>query len=96
MESLGLDFSKLFFKKHGKQVFQDICNQIRGEYNGNCDTSYIDTVFTVAFISYFGVTDISKIRLLGGISKDVDIKNIQNIHKTSINRIQQFIKITIE
>lgn len=92
MESLGLDFSKLFFKKHGKQVFQDICNQIRGEYNGNCDTSYIDTVFTVAFISYFGVTDISKMRLLGGISKDIDIKNIQKIHKKSISIIQKYIE----
>ena len=94
MESLGLDFSKLFFKKHGKQVFQDICNQIRGEYNGDCDTNYIDTVFTVAFISYFGVTDISKIYLLGGISKDIDIKNIQVIHKKSISIIQNYIENT--
>ena len=92
MESLGLDFSKLFFKKHGKQVFQDICNQIRGEYNGDCDTNYIDTVFTVAFISYFGVTDISKMRLLGSISKDIDIKNIQKIHKKSISQIQNYIE----
>ena len=94
MESLGLDFSKLFLKKHGEQVFQDICNQIRGEYNGNCDTNYIDTVFTVAFISYFGVTDISKIYLLGGISKDIDIKNIQVIHKKSISIIQNYIENT--
>ncbi len=94
MESLGLDFSKLFFKKHGKQVFQDICNQIRVEYNGNCDASYIDTVFTVAFISYFGVTDISKMRLLGGISKDINIKNIQKIHKKSISIIQNYIENT--
>ena len=96
MESLGINFREIFLKKHGEQIFKDIVKQIEAEYNGDCDISYIDTVFTVAFISYFGVTDISKIRLLGGISKDVDIKNIQNIHKTSINRIQQFIKITIE
>ena len=94
MESLGLDFSKLFLKKHGKQVFQDICNQIRGEYNGDCDTNYIDTVFTVAFISYFGVTDISRMRLLGGISKDIDIKSIQKIHKKSISQIQKYIENT--
>ena len=94
MESLGLDFSKLFFKKHGKQVFQDICNQIRGEYNGDCDTNYIDTVFTVAFISYFGVTDTSKMRLLGGISKNIDIKSIQKVHNKSINIIQNYIENT--
>ena len=95
-ESLGINFKELFIKKHGEQVFKDIVKQIKVEYNGDCDISYIDIVFTVAFISYFGVTDTNKIHLLGGISKDVDIKNIQNIHKTSINRIQQFIKITIE
>lgn len=69
MKNLGINFRKIFLKEHRKQVFQNICNQIRGEYNGNCNATYIDNVFAVAFISYFGVTDISKIRLLGGFSK---------------------------
>ena len=94
MGNISINFRELFFKKHGEQVFQNICNQIRVEYNGNCDISYIDTVFTVAFISYFGVTDISKMRLLGGISKDIDIKNIQKIHKKSISQIQNYIENT--
>lgn len=92
MESLGINFRETFLKKHGGQIFKDICNQIREEYNGNCDASYIDTVFTVAFISYFGVTDINKMRLLGGISKDIDIKSIQKIHKKSISQIQNYIE----
>ena len=96
MEGLDINFRERFYKKHAEKIFKEIVKQIEEEYNGNCDINYIDTIFTVAFISYFGVTDTIKIRLLGGISKDVDIKNIQNIHKTSINRIQQFIKITIE
>ena len=94
MESLGINFKELFLKKHGEQVFKDIVKQIKVEYNGDCDISYIDTVFTVAFISYFGVTDISKIYLLGGISKDIDIKNIQVIHKKSISIIQNYIENT--
>ena len=94
MESLGINFKELFIKKHGEQVFKDIVKQIKVEYNGDCDISYIDTVFTVAFISYFGVTDISKIYLLGGISKDIDIKNIQVIHKKSISIIQNYIENT--
>lgn len=94
MGNISINFRERFFKKHGEQVFQNICNQIRVEYNGNCDISYIDTVFTVAFISYFGVTDISKMRLLGGISKDIDIKNIQKIHKKSISQIQNYIENT--
>lgn len=94
MESLGINFKELFVKKHGEQVFKNIVKQIKVEYNGDCDISYIDTVFTVAFISYFGVTDTSKIRLLGGISKDVDIKNIQEVHKKSIPQIQNYIENT--
>lgn len=93
-ESLGINFKELFIKKHGEQVFKDIVKQIKVEYNGDCDISYIDTVFTVAFISYFGVTDINKIRLLGGISKEIDIKNIQVIHKKSISIIQNYIENT--
>ena len=64
MESLGINFKELFIKKHGEQVFKDIVKQIKVEYNGDCDISYIDIVFTVAFISYFGVTDTNKIHLL--------------------------------
>ena len=93
-ESLGINFKELFIKKHGEQVFKDIVKQIKVEYNGDCDISYIDIVFTVAFISYFGVIDINKIRLLGGISKEIDIKNIQVIHKKSISIIQNYIENT--
>lgn len=94
MESLDINFRERFFKKHGEKVFKDIVKQIKGEYNGNCDINYIDTIFTVAFISYFGVTNTSKIRLLGGISKNIDIKNIQKIHKKSISKIQDYIENT--
>ena len=92
MESLGINFKELFLKKHGEKVFKDIVKQIEEEYNGNCDINYIETIFTVAFISYFGVTDTSKIRLLGGISKDIDIKSIQKIHNKSIRVIQNYIE----
>ena len=92
MEGLDINFRERFYKKHGEKIFKDIVKQIEGEYNSNCDINYIDTIFTVAFISYFGVTDTIKIRLLGGISKDVDIKSIQKIHKKSISIIQNYIE----
>ncbi len=91
MGSLGINFKELFLKKHGQQVFKYIVKQIKEEYNGNCDINYIDTISTVAFISYFSVTDTSKIRLLGSISKDIDIKNIKKIHNKSISIIQNYI-----
>ena len=92
MKGLDINFKELFLKKHGELIFKNIVNQIKVEYNGNCDTNYIDMVFSVAFISYFGVNDTSKIRLLGGISKDIDIKNIQKIHKKSISIIHKYIE----
>lgn len=92
MEGLDINFRERFYKKHGEKIFKDIVKQIEGEYNGNCDINYIDTIFTVAFISYFGVTDTSKIRLLAGISKDMDIKSIQKVHKRSISVIQKYIE----
>lgn len=92
MESLDINFRERFYKKHGEKIFKDIVKQIKREYNGNCDINYIDIIFTVAFISYFGVTDTGKIRLLGGISKNIDIKSIQKIHKKSISIIQNYIE----
>ena len=94
MESLGINFKELFLKKHGEQVFKDIVKQIKVEYNGDCDISYIDIVFTVAFISHLGITDTSKIRLLGNISKKFDIVHIQIIHKKAISLIQNYIENT--
>ena len=94
MESLGINFKELFVKKHGEKVFKNIVKQIKVEYDGNCDISCINTVFTVAFISYVGVTDTSKMRLLGGISKNIDIKSIQKVHNKSINIIQNYIENT--
>ena len=94
MKGLDINFRELFVKKHGNKVFQDIVNQIKEEYNYKCDTSYIDIVFTVAFISHLGITDTSKIRLLGNISKKFDIVHIQTIHKKAISLIQNYIENT--
>ena len=92
MEGLDINIRERFYKKHGEKIFKEIVKQIEEEYNGNCDINYIETIFTVAFISYFGVTDTSKIRLLAGISKDMDIKSIQKVHKRSISVIQKYIE----
>ena len=91
MEGLSIDFSEIFLRKHGKKVFLNISNQIKKEYKGNCDTQYIKNVFAIAFLTYIGVDDINKIYLLGDIPKNIDIKNIQDIHKKSILQIQNYI-----
>ncbi len=93
MEGLGIDFSEIFFRKHGDKIFQDISNKIKEESKNNCEIQYIRVVFTIAFLTYISVDDINKIRLLGNIPKTIDIKDIQKIHKDSISQIQKYIKI---
>ena len=91
MEGLGIDFSEIFLRKHGEKVFKDITNQIKIENKGSCDKKYIDIVFAVAFLTYIGLDNTNKIYLLGDIPKNIDIKNIQNVHKISISQIQNYI-----
>ncbi len=91
MEGLGIDFSEIFLRKHGKKVFLNISNQIKEEYKSKCDTQYIKIVFAIAFLTYIGLDDINKIHLLGNIPKSIGIKDIQNIHKDSISQIQNYI-----
>ena len=94
MEDLGIEFSKIFLKKHGEQVFKDITNQIKLECNNNCDLNYINIIFTIAFLTYIGVFDKERIHILGGISKDENIEKIKKIHRNSIFQIQKHIKVT--
>lgn len=91
MEGLGIDFSEIFFRKHGKKVFLNISNQIKEEYKSKCDTQYIKIVFAIAFLTYIGLDDINKIHLLGNIPKSIDIKDILSIHKDSISQIKNYI-----
>jgi len=94
MEDLGIEFSKIFLEKHGELVFKDITNQIKSESDNNCDSNYINAIFTIAFLTYIGVFDKKRIYILGGIPKDknIDIEKIKKVHKKSISQIQKYIK----
>lgn len=94
MEGLGIDFSEIFLRKHGKKTFQDIIAQIKIENKSNCDKKYIDIVFAVAFLTYLEVDNINQIYILGNIPQNINIDNIQKIHKKSISKIQEYIKDT--
>ncbi len=94
MEDLGIEFSKIFLEKHGELVFKDITNQIKSECGNNCDSNYINAIFTIAFLTYIGVFDKKRICILGGISKDENIEKLKKIHRNSIFQIQNHIKAT--
>lgn len=96
LNNLGIEFSRIFKKKHGKEIFQEIVDQINSECNSNYNKNYIDIVFSVAFITYFGIKDNKRIALMLGILQDnnIDIAIIRDIHKQSISKIQKYIQAT--
>uniref|UniRef100_UPI003FEFB428 hypothetical protein n=1 Tax=Candidatus Merdicola sp. TaxID=3085652 RepID=UPI003FEFB428 len=96
MEDLGIEFSKIFLKKHGNRAFKNITNQIKSECGNNCNSNYINAIFTIAFLTYIGVFDKKRICILGGISKDENIEDLKKIHKNSIFQIQKYIQATNE
>lgn len=98
MQSLGIEFSKIFHEKHGEKIFQNIVDQIKKERIDNFSQDYIDIIFTIAFLTYFGVFDTKTIYSLGGISKNanIDINEVQKIHKNSISLIKKYIQETNE
>lgn len=95
MKSFRKEFREIFYKKHGKEVFQELVKQIEQEYNGKCDTKYIDIIFSIAFLTYVGISDTKRLALLVGISrdKDINVENLLKLHKKSISKIQEYIKI---
>lgn len=94
MDFADVKFSKLFLDKHGKKIFEEITSLIRKERVEECNSDYIESIFKVAFMGYFGLDDIALNRMLKDIKCNADINNIKKIHKYSIKNIQEYIKRT--
>lgn len=93
MDFFVMNFSELFSEKHGKQLFDEISNQILLE-NGNTNNNYIELVFKYAFFDFFGL-DISTIKNLiedTMLIQDINIEEIQSVHKCSIKQIQSYLQ----
>lgn len=89
-----IGFSAIFLKKHGKDVFKEITNQIQSENVNEYSKEYVDIIFTIAFLTCFGVSDKKVIYTLGKIppNKDINIKEMKEKHRKSISKIQKYIK----
>ena len=57
MDFFDMNFSTLFLDKHGKEIFEKISKQITQEKIDICDNNYIEIVFKIAFLDFFGLTD---------------------------------------
>lgn len=90
----SISFSKLFADKHGQNIFNEVILEVTKEKRGECDSDYIEVIFKVAFMWYFGLDDDSLTEMLEDINCNINIKTIKKVHKNSINIIQDYIKKT--
>lgn len=88
-----IDFCGLFIENHGQKVFDSICNIIRTEYLTEYDEEYLQTIFKIALLDFWGMSDDKITKFLKDINNidNVNITNIKKIHKNSIKKIQQYL-----
>lgn len=88
---LDIDFSRLFKDKHGIKIYDEITKKIEKEKTSNCDNNYIEAIFRVAFLGYFGLDENALDNMLKDIECKEDISHINKIHKNSIKIIRDYI-----
>lgn len=88
---LDIEFSKLFKDKHGDKIFDDINSKIKKERVEECDGKYIEAIYRVAFLGYFGLDNDALNNMLKDIECKDDITKINKIHKESIEIIRKYI-----
>lgn len=93
---LDIEFSKLFKDKHGIKIYNDIISKIKQEIGADCNNNYIEAIFRVAFLGYFGLDEQSLNNMLKDINCNKDISNINQIHKNTIKNIRNYIIKTNE
>lgn len=99
MDFLEMNFSKLFINKHGKQLFDNISQQIRKENRyekGN--NNYIEIVFKIAFLDFFGLDEFTIKEIIEDTMqvKKINIKEMKSIHKFSIKEIKNYLQFSIQ
>ena len=55
MDFFDMNFSTLFLEKHGKDKFDKIVKQIMQENSNEYDNNFIEILFKVAYLEFFGL-----------------------------------------
>lgn len=97
MDFFDMTFSTLFLDKHGELVFNNIKKQIKQENFAHCNNEYIEIIFKIAFLTFFGLASSEIENMLKDImpSKQLNVEDIKCIHKESISKIHFFLRDTI-
>ena len=98
MDFLKMNFTEMFEAKHGKQIYNSICDIIKSETTATIDNTYIELVFKISLLTFWGLDDITIKRVLEKESKfeNVEISNIKKVHKKSIKKITSYIKSSVD
>lgn len=94
MDFFDMNFSMLFLEKHGKSNFDNIKKQIIQENSTNYNDSYIEVIFKIAFLEFFGLAPDEIKKMVEDImpNQQVNIENLSSTHKESISKIQQYLR----
>ncbi len=94
MDFFDMNFSTLFLERHGKLIYDKIEKQIIEENSSHYDENYIEIIFKIAFLDFFGLTlnEIKKMIEDIMLGQQVNIENLSSIHKKSIFAIQKYLK----
>lgn len=89
------DFSKLFIEKHGPEVHNKICNNIKKEAPSKYNDEYVQIIFKIALLNYWGISDNRILDFLKNTNNinNINITDLKQIHKISIKEIQKYVKI---
>ena len=98
MDFFYMNFSELFLEKHGKSNFDNIQKQIIQENSTGYNDSYIEVIFKIAFLEFFGLAPNEIKKMIEDIMPDQKI-NIEDLffkHKESISIIQKYLQVATE
>lgn len=98
MDFLKMNFTKMFENKHGKEIYNNICDIIKSETNTTIDDTYIELVFKISLLTFWGLDDSTIKRIIKKELKveNIDIENIKKIHRKSIKKITFYIKSSVD
>lgn len=97
MDFLDMNFNELFMKKHGKKVFNQIKNQIMQECFKQVSNEYIEMIFKIAYLNFWGISNMIIKQIIKDVlpNQQINVQEIQNIHKISIDNIQKYLQLSI-
>ncbi len=98
MDFFDMKFSTLFLDKHGKNIFENICKQILQEKQIDFNTNYIEIIFKIAYLEFFGLNNCQIKNMIEDFMKcqEINIEEIKSIHKKSICEIQKYLQSAID